>query len=147
MSTSQFLSQQDFHAYALGMFSGLIREHRIRRVLRALARQRVTVVLQPHNVWVIEHAFERTDDVEAALGTCLMRGWVEPLVENVPTGRLGENGEISPLQPLNRLQTQYRLTDGGWAAINRTHSWTVVGVLVGVTSLLVAYLQTVGCNT
>jgi len=66
------------------VFTGWKRECRIRKVLTGLARQRVAVVLQMGGVWVIEKALKRDDNAEAALATCLMRGWVEPLHENMP---------------------------------------------------------------
>jgi hypothetical protein len=65
------------------------REHFIRSVLKKLSRQRVAVLLQPGDVWVIEKAVNvDDDDVKEALRTCHMRGWVEPLSNSVPRGAL-----------------------------------------------------------
>lgn len=68
------------------MFEDWKREWEIRRVLRRLGRQRVAVVAQPGSLWIIEKALQRNSDTEAMLATCLMRGWVEPLQEDLPTG-------------------------------------------------------------
>ena len=65
------------------------RERHIRRVLRKLARQRVAMVLQPGNVLVIEREVGHDPDTLAALQTCHMRGWVEPMFDQaIPQGTL-----------------------------------------------------------
>lgn len=79
------------------MFEGWKRERQVRRVLQGIARQRVALVAQPGNVWVIERALQRDDDTEAAFATCVMRGWVEPLFEDLPTNDLSPDGSISPV--------------------------------------------------
>lgn len=118
------------------MFVGWKRERRIRKVLAGLARQRVAIVMQQGGVWVIENALQRDDGVEAALMTCLMRGWVEPLHEDMPMGDLDPNNLPSSPPPFTRTETIYRLTEGGWAALNRAHAWTLAGVLIAVLSLV-----------
>jgi hypothetical protein len=50
----------------------------VHRTLRKLAQQRVRVVLQPGNYWVIDRAILQDGDTHAALLTCQMRGWIEP---------------------------------------------------------------------
>jgi hypothetical protein len=72
------------------------REWRVRGTLRALARQRVALILQPGNVWVIEKAVSDQDDTASALRTCFMRGWVESLADAVPIGSLGPAGDYPP---------------------------------------------------
>ncbi len=52
-------------------------ERDIRRTLKSLSRQRVALVLQPGNVWVIERAVEDNEQTDAALKTAYMRGWVK----------------------------------------------------------------------
>ena len=118
------------------MFSGWQRERRIRKVLAGLARQRVALVMQPGNVWVIENALERNGDAEANLMTCLMRGWVEPLHEDMPTGQLTPDLEFPSGALFTTKQSTYRLTEGGWAALNRAHAWTLVGVSIAALSLI-----------
>lgn len=122
------------------MLDGWKRERLIRRVLRGIARQRVALVAKPGNVWVIERALSRNDDIEAALATCVLRGWVEPQFEDLPTNELTPDGRIPPGPLFTRTENHFRLTDGGWAAINRAHAWTMVGILVAVASLLATIL-------
>ena len=49
-------------------------ERTIRRTLRKLAKQRIRMVLQPGNAWVIDRAITHDDDTQAALLTGQMRG-------------------------------------------------------------------------
>jgi hypothetical protein len=119
-------------------FVGFKRERQIRKVLSGLARQRVAIVLQPAGVWVIEQALQRDDDVEAALMTCFMRGWLEPLQENMPTAELDVAKLVAGPPPFARTETLYRLTEGGWNALNRAHAWTATGVLLALTTLIVS---------
>ena len=119
-------------------FVGLQRERQIRKVLSGLARQRVALVLQPGRVWVIEQALQRNEDVEAALMTCLMRGWIEPLQENMPTAELDIANIAAGPPPFTRSETLYRLTEGGWNALNRAHAWTAAGVVLALAALIVS---------
>ena len=100
-------------------FTAFKRERRVRRVLRSLAGQRVVAVLQPGNVWLIENAPELPGK-EEAITTCLMRGWVEVLQDAVPKGQLGPDGLPDRDEPFKGHGTIYRITDSGWAVINRT---------------------------
>lgn len=54
-------------------------ERTVQRTLRQLSKQRVRLVLQPGNVWVLDQTGNPSEDTDAALLTCYMRGWVEPL--------------------------------------------------------------------
>ena len=63
-------------------------ESDIRRTLKRLSGQRVALVLQPGNVWVIENAVEYNEQTDAALKTAYMRGWVKPIENAVPKGSL-----------------------------------------------------------
>lgn len=112
------------------------RERQIRKVLGGLARQRVALILQPQGVWVIERALTRDDDTEAALMTCHMRGWVEPLHDSMPTGDLTSDMKLPPGPMFTRTETIFRLTEGGWSALNRAHAWTVAGIVIGIFSLI-----------
>lgn len=104
--------------------------------MAGLARQRVALVLQPSRVWVIELALQQSDEVEADLMTCLMRGWIEPLHENMPMGDLDLNDLSSGPPPFTRTETVYRLTEGGWNALNRAHAWTTAGVVLALITLI-----------
>lgn len=118
------------------MFDNWKRERQIRSVLSRLARQRVALVLQPHRVWVMEKALQRNDDVEALLMTCLIRGWIEPLQENIFSGSLTDDLKLPPGPMFTRQETLYRLTEGGWAALNRAHAWTAAGVVLALVTLI-----------
>ena len=69
------------------------------------------MVLQPGNVFVVERAIPDDEYTTAALQTCHMRGWVEPMYdEAVPTGAVPQPGKAITL---DGAQVQYRLTDSG----------------------------------
>jgi hypothetical protein len=115
------------------------RERRIRKVLRGLARQRVAMT-GLGNILVIELALQRTENVKADLQTCLMRGWVEVIHHDLPTGQLdeflGSDGNIQ----FTKSETHYRLTEGGWAARNRAHAWALANTVIAVIAVGVAVL-------
>ncbi len=117
---------------SIGLFE-MKREYSIYRTLKRLSKQRVGMILQPGNVWVIEKALPRTDENEENLQTCLMRGWIEILHESVPMGVLGPNAELPDGQSLTSKEHIYRLTEGGWNALHRTH---VIGILSIITALI-----------
>lgn len=114
------------------------RERKIRRALRAVARQRVALILQPGNHWVIERSIDDDDDTDAALVTCYFRGWVEPLEGAIPTARLTPDHRLPPNFRFDTLKTHYRLTSAGWSVIHRSHQLAIVAVLISVISLLIA---------
>jgi|SRR5579862_2555101 len=115
------------------------REQFILGVLRRLARQRVAVLLQPGDVFVLEYAVDETvEDVAEALRTCHMRGWVEPLAHSIPKGRLKPNGSLPDGPLYTHTAPFYRLTDSGWRVINKSHGWEVFACLVAVVSLFVS---------
>ena len=120
------------------------RERQVRQVLRGIARQRVALVAQPGNVWVIERALQRNNDVEAALATCVMRGWAEPLFEDLPTNTLTSEGKVRPGPLFTRTESHFKLTEGGWAVINRAQMWTMLGVLLAGLSLIATFVVAAG---
>jgi hypothetical protein len=131
------------------LFNYLVRLHRnwkcewrIHRVLRGLARQRVAMVAKPSNVWVIELALQISDDVDADLQTCLMRGWVEVLHNDMPSGDLDDNYLLEPGPLFTETKTLYRLTEGGWAARNRAHAWTLTSTLIAIVALIASFIVT-----
>jgi hypothetical protein len=121
----------------MGMFTNWRREFGIRRVLKQLARQRVALVLQPGNVWVIENAVTDDETTDAALKTCYMRGWVEPLENSIPKGKLTPDGRLPDRPMFQTTGPLWKVTDSGWAAINRAHEWALIGVLLAAISILV----------
>jgi hypothetical protein len=115
------------------------REKLIRGTLKRLAGQRIAMVLQPGNVWVIEKAVEDDDeDVDAALKTAYLRGWVEPIENAVAKGKLLPGGQLPPGNLFQRVGALWRLTDAGWAVINRSQTWMLFAVLIAVLSLVVS---------
>lgn len=116
-------------------------ERAIRRVLRQLARQRLAMVLQPGNAWVIETSVSRDDESNNALLTCYLRGWAEPLDQAVPFGEVPLDGRFADDKPIfTQMAQMYRLTDSGWAVVNRAQLWILTGVFVGIVSLLVTVI-------
>lgn len=118
------------------LFPNLRREFRILRYLRKLARQRVSMVLRPGDVWVIENAVEPSEEMENILLTCLLRGWVEQHAQNIPHGKLG-NLENPSTPMFQSTATVYRLTDSGWNAIHRTHELSILAVLLTIGSVFI----------
>lgn len=124
-------------------------ERQIRRVLRNLSKQRIAHIL-PGNVWVVEWAVSRDDPkVRSALHTCSLRGWVDVLENAVPTGSVeGFLGAEGSRAPFTSSEPIYRITDSGWAVINRSQAWAVSAVILAAASflvaLVVAYLQVRG---
>lgn len=100
------------------MFKSLKYNWKIHRLLRQLAKQRVGMVLQPGNVWVIEHAVKDTEETKALLYTCQLRGWIELLHESVPNCWLNSDGSLPNGIPFNSKEHIWKLTDSGWAAIH-----------------------------
>jgi len=111
------------------------RERFIRSVLRKLSHQQVAVLLQPGNVWVIENAVMGGGDLEEALRTCHMRGWVEPLADSVPQGALTPDGRLPGGKLFSGHGPIYRLTEAGWNVIHRTHEWVVVTCVASIIAL------------
>lgn len=120
-------------------FEDFRRERFIVATLRGLSRQRVSFVLQPGNVWVVERAIEATEETDAALKTCYMRGWVEPLEEAIPQGKLTPEGELPKGAIFTGEGPLYRLTDSGWAVINRSHQMTLLGIFLALLALIEAF--------
>lgn len=112
-------------------------EREIRHVLRSLARQRVRGVLQPGTIWLIERVRPDDENSEAAKLTCLMRGWIEILHEAVPSHQLGEDLKLPSVgQLLQNSKPIYKLTEGGWAVINRDHMWIVMTFFTALLALI-----------
>lgn len=97
------------------------REKKVYEVLEDLSQQRVAIIRQPGDVWVIENSVsEKNEGVAEALRTCHLRGWVEVVEDAVPEKQLNQDGTISD-EPA-RNAPFYRLTEAGWNVINRTYT-------------------------
>lgn len=79
------------------------------------------MILEPANVSVIERAVGHDEDTKALLLTAQIRGWVEILHENMPTGQINDVGGFSSDQLFQSVENHWKLTDFGWAAIKRRH--------------------------
>jgi hypothetical protein len=110
----------------------------INRTLRKLAKQRVPLVLQPGDHWVIDCAIPQDDDTNAALLTCQMRGWVEPLHHALPSAQLTPEGALPPNMSFDKMQTLYRLTSAGWSVIHRSDLIATCALLIAAMSLAIA---------
>jgi hypothetical protein len=113
-------------------------ESDLRAVLKQLSAQRVYGVLQPGNIWVVDRAVQHDEETDAALKTCWMRGWVEPIENAVPTGQLMADGTLPPGNPFQGTQPMWLLTEGGWAVLNRAQLWTLFAIVVSVLSFAVS---------
>lgn len=114
-------------------------ERTIHRTLRRLSRQRVRLVLQPGNVLVIEKAVGSDEDTDAALRTCWLRGWAEPVEHAIPAGKLTLDGQL-PSPMFTGVTTIYRITDSGWSFVHRSHMWLLMTVLIAFLSLCAGIL-------
>jgi hypothetical protein len=121
------------------MLDDFRRELAIRRTLRKLSRQRVALVLQPGNVWVIERAVSSTAETDTALKTCHMRGWVEPLENAIPQGKLTPDRNL----PANfaGVGPIWKLTSAGWSVIHRSNELALIAIVIAVISLLVSIIK------
>lgn len=113
------------------------REYSIYQTLKGLAKQRVGMILNPGNTWVIEYALPDTERNQENLRTCHMRGWVDVLENSVPTGRVTKEGDLETRQVFSGRKPIYRLTDSGWNAIHRTHVQTLLGVIVALLGIVI----------
>ena len=113
-------------------------EWKIYRLLRRIAKQRVGMIMQPGNVWVIEYAAPINESSMPMVQTCVLRGWIEVLHEAVNHGQLKEDGSL-PSGPLfTGKQDIWRLTDAGWSAIHRAHQLSILGLALSVIGVIVA---------
>lgn len=120
------------------MFDHYLYDRKVYKVLKALSRQRVGMILKPGNIWVIEFALKDSEETEAILRTCEMRGWVETLQESVPKGELNQDGTFKTGVPFSSESVIWRLTDSGWAAIQRRHELTLLGLVIAIVGAAIA---------
>jgi hypothetical protein len=116
-------------------------EKEIQQTLKRLSKQRVAFVLQPGNVWIIDNVIEDSEKADAALKTCHMRGWVEPIEKSLPRGKLTPDQNLPAGNMFTDAGPLYRLTEAGWSVINRTHGWSVFAVVISILSFAVSALS------
>lgn len=121
------------------MLDNLVYEWKIQRLLKKISKQRVTMILQPGDVKVVERSIGQDENTLTLIYTAEFRGWVELLRKAVPSGNIGKNGEFDFDRPSQSKVDYWRLTDSGWAAIQRRHQITLLGTLIGLLGL---YLTT-----
>ena len=90
-------------------------ERFIRNVLKQLAKQRVAGIV--NGAWVIGDGIILDKDIEAALRTCHLRGWVEPITKAIPQSNVSMDLEIKP----GMSGPAYRLTEAGWNIIHGSY--------------------------
>jgi hypothetical protein len=117
-------------------------ERALLRALRGIARQRVAIVLQPGNAWVVDNAVPDDENTEAALRTCHMRGWVEALVHAVTTAPLGADLDLSKAFAEAKQKPIYRLTEAGWNALHRTQGWIMATCFIAGVTLIATVIGT-----
>jgi hypothetical protein len=110
----------------------------IDRTLRQVAKQRVRLVLQPGDYWVIDQSVPQHDDTHAALLTCYMRGWVEPLEHAVPSSKLSPSGALPSNFSLDKMETFYRLTSAGWSEIYQSDLVATCALIISAMSFALA---------
>ena len=108
------------------------------RTLRKLAKQRIRVVLQPGDYWVIDCAIPQDGDTHAALLTCYMRRWIEPLEHAVPSSQLSPAGALPQNISFDKMETFYRLTSAGWSVIHRSDLTNPGGVISYIVDWIVS---------
>ena len=118
----------------------MIREYTIYKTLKLLAKQRVALILQPGNVWVIEKALPETEQNLENIQTCMMRGWVEILHESVRSGKLKPDGKFPDGNLFQNEKPIYKLTDSGWNAIHRTHVMGLLGIIISLLGVAIVLL-------
>lgn len=137
------------------MFERYKRERKIRRVLSGLSRQHVSKVWWPDESSVpagrptpegpcldIDDAVMVQDEgAIEALQTCILRGWTEELPVKVSSRlRPGDNRPVISPWVFPYPITHYRITEAGWAEINRTRMWLIAGVMAGAAGVLIMAL-------
>ena len=83
-------------------------------------------------------AIPQDGDTHAALLTCYMRGWVEPLEHALPSSQLSPSGALPQNVSFDKMQTLYRLTSAGWSVIHRSDLIATCALLIAAMSFALA---------
>ena len=119
------------------MFTHIKREYLIYKTLTSISKQRVVLLLQPENAWVIEKALPNTSQNQANIRTCMIRGWVEILHESISSTNIDNNYGLSEGFEFDRNEDIYKLTDSGWNAIHRTHVITLLSIIIALLGVFI----------
>lgn len=90
---------------------------------------------------MIEKALHDDEKTEAALRTCHMRGWVEPLEHAIPKGKLTPEGRLPEGNIFQRVGPLYRLTEAGWQVVHRTQTWVKATFAVALATLVASIIS------
>jgi hypothetical protein len=71
-----------------------------------------------------------------------LRGWVELYEPDVPTRQLAEDLKLPTGEMFNKRSHIYRLTGAGWDAVNRTHWWTILTLIITFAALFLGTSKT-----
>jgi len=82
------------------------------------------------------NAVEDNTETDAALKTCFMRGWVKPIENSIPRGKLTQDSKLPKGELFKSIGPFYGLTDSGWSVINRSHHWLLLTVFIAALSLI-----------
>jgi hypothetical protein len=85
---------------------------------------------------------------DTGVRTARIRGWIDVLHENLPTGSMKMIGDVPHPPSQMSTKTHYKLTAAGWAVLNRSHAWVLatfivrtLGLVISVAALIVAWLS------
>jgi len=65
-----------------------------------------------------------------------MRGWIDVLEDAVPKGEWNAQGMPDLQRSFKRTEPLFRLTDSGWAVINRVQTWLIATFVVSVIAVV-----------
>lgn len=104
----------------------------VKKTLRKLSKQRVAGVID--GVWIVEGGINLDKDIEAALRTCHMRGWVEPITGTIPHSKWSEDSKITK----GMSGPTYRLTEAGWNIVHDSYKFIQATFLITTITLIIA---------
>lgn len=96
------------------------------------------MILEPGSVPVVERAICRDEETNALLLTAQIRGLVEVLYDNIPTGEVSSDGAMDLHNPFQKSETHWKLTDSGWGVIQRRHQTSILSLLITMVGVLIS---------
>jgi len=111
-------------------------ERLIREVLKKLSKQRVVGIAEG-NAWIISGGIKVDDEIEAALRTCSMRGWIEPVTGTIPQYNVSKDFKFNKEKP----GPAYRLTEVGWNVIHGSYILIKATFCVTIITLIITLVQ------
>ena len=71
---------------------------------------------------------KESEENDANLRTCDLRGWIEPIENAIPKGKLTPDNRLPDGDVFTSVGPIYRITDSGWAKIQRTYTFFLISV-------------------